>query len=331
MYCSKCGAEIADDSEYCSKCGNKISKQSEDIEGSVNETSIVTTTENNNCKIHKTTYIVNKIKSNSIASIITTLLTLVISFLGFNFIVKTIADIYVDYTVMNCQESIVAIEKSAPLLATGLSGDIQKLSDEKIGIGCKIALIILIAIITILSIIITVRMIRLFLIRNHNNEIEKNKFNAIMALTLLIFIVGACITFNNAKSSFKLIGEEASILKESSSSSSVADTTAAASSQVTSSKPELLVDSDGKKLWKVYSTQQYIHFSDTYKGTGNFIIDVLDSNQDFYENVVNEIGDYTLEKTVSAPNDGSGYFYIEQKVSDGEIEDSGEWDCTNIG
>lgn len=102
-------------------------------------------------------------------------------------------------------------------------------------------------------------------------------------------------------------------------------------SQAQNKQPEKIVDSNGKTIWKVYCSPtwyQYIHFSSTYKGTGNFIIEVLDSNQNLYEVIVNKIGDYVLDKTVNAPPlDDKGYFYIQQEITNGST--TGNWNCTN--
>ena len=79
-------------------------------------------------------------------------------------------------------------------------------------------------------------------------------------------------------------------------------------------KGEILIETNGKTIYKVYSTGVIV-FSGEYKGTGNFIIKILDSNQDIQKLVCNEIGDYVLEgKTVSV---GEGVRYIQVESNHG--------------
>ena len=87
-------------------------------------------------------------------------------------------------------------------------------------------------------------------------------------------------------------------------------------------KDELIVDTDGKTIYRVHSSG-VITFSGTFTGSGNFIIKILDSNQNLQELVCNEIGDYVLEgKSV---NVGQGIKYIQIECS------SGHWDLTWTG
>lgn len=79
-------------------------------------------------------------------------------------------------------------------------------------------------------------------------------------------------------------------------------------------KDELIVDQDGKKMYKVYCTDGSITFDGSFDGTGNFIVKVLDDNQDLEELVCNEIGSYVLDKTVYV---GEGYHYLEIICSSG--------------
>lgn len=77
---------------------------------------------------------------------------------------------------------------------------------------------------------------------------------------------------------------------------------------------ELIVDADGKQIYKVYCTTGSLHFTGSFSGQGNFIVEVLNNNQDLQELVVNEIGDYVVDKTVYV---GTGYHYIQIECSRG--------------
>ena len=93
------------------------------------------------------------------------------------------------------------------------------------------------------------------------------------------------------------------------------DTSSSTTTMTTTAPPdELIVDTDGKQIHKVYCTNGYLHFSGSFTGEGNFIVWVLNSNQDRQELVVNEIGDYVVDKTVYV---GTGYHYIQIECSRG--------------
>ena len=62
-------------------------------------------------------------------------------------------------------------------------------------------------------------------------------------------------------------------------------------------------------------------FKANYNGTGNFIVTVLDDNQDYYATICNEIGDYVVDKTI--PVYKYTTYYIETYTSDGSW--SGSW------
>lgn len=87
-------------------------------------------------------------------------------------------------------------------------------------------------------------------------------------------------------------------------------------------KDEEIYNVDGKAMYKVYCLDGSIRFSGDFEGSGNFIIKVLDDNQDLEELVCNEIGTYYLRKTV---NVGTGWHYIEIICSDGS------WDVSWFG
>ena len=86
-------------------------------------------------------------------------------------------------------------------------------------------------------------------------------------------------------------------------------------------KDQLTINKNGKKIWKVCMTGNTFRFQATYRGSGNFIVKLLDSNQDLEESIVNEIGDYNVDKTVRV-NKGE-YYYIETYVSNGSW--NGSW------
>ena len=85
---------------------------------------------------------------------------------------------------------------------------------------------------------------------------------------------------------------------------------------------ELIVDTDGKQIWKIQSLSDDLFIKGSYVGEGNFIIKLLDDNQDLVKIVVNEIGDYILDKKIKLPYEGM--YYIEIICTDGECEYS--WD-----
>lgn len=85
-------------------------------------------------------------------------------------------------------------------------------------------------------------------------------------------------------------------------------------------KDKLTINRNGKKIWKVCMTSNTFRFEATYRGTGNFIVKLLDSNQDLEELICNEIGDYNVDKTVKVVK--GNYYYIETYVSDGSWNSS---------
>ncbi|MCU7196716.1 hypothetical protein [Turicibacter sanguinis] len=87
---------------------------------------------------------------------------------------------------------------------------------------------------------------------------------------------------------------------------------------------ELIVDTDGKQIWKIQSLSDNLFIKGSYVGKGNFIIKLLDDNQDLVEIVANEIGDYILDKKIKLPYEGM--YYIEIICTGGECEYS--WDFT---
>lgn len=74
---------------------------------------------------------------------------------------------------------------------------------------------------------------------------------------------------------------------------------------------ELVVDTDGKSIYKVYASSSEIHFTGTFDGPGHFSITMLDSNQDHYKLVANEIGSYRVDKSVRVTAGSMYYIEIE--------------------
>ena len=88
------------------------------------------------------------------------------------------------------------------------------------------------------------------------------------------------------------------------------------SSATDSSKNDrVLVEEDGKSMYQVYAYSDSIDFTGEFEGSGNFIVRVLDSNQELHALVVNEIGSYVLDASVPV-NEGEMY-YIVIECSDG--------------
>lgn len=85
-------------------------------------------------------------------------------------------------------------------------------------------------------------------------------------------------------------------------------------------KDEKTIDSNGKQIWKVYAKSSELHFYGTFRGNGYFGIKILDSNQDFVATVVNEIGDYDVDKSIYdlIPDE---MYYIQIECTDGS------WNC----
>lgn len=89
-------------------------------------------------------------------------------------------------------------------------------------------------------------------------------------------------------------------------------------------KDKKTVDSNGKQVWKVYARISEMHFSGTFRGSGYFGIKILDSNQDFFALVANEIGDYNVDKSIYGLVPGQMY-YIQIECTEGS------WSCSWSG
>lgn len=91
--------------------------------------------------------------------------------------------------------------------------------------------------------------------------------------------------------------------------------------ELNAKKDQLTINSNGKKIWKVCMTSNTFRFQATYRGSGNFIVKLLNSNQNLEELICNEIGDYNVDKTVKVVK--GNYYYVETYVSNGNW--NGTW------
>lgn len=83
---------------------------------------------------------------------------------------------------------------------------------------------------------------------------------------------------------------------------------------------KIVVNTGEKQIWKIYVKDGYFKMKAEYRGDGNFIVEINDSNQDHVDLLCNEIGDYILDKTIYLPE---GYYYLEIRCSRGSW--SGKW------
>lgn len=93
--------------------------------------------------------------------------------------------------------------------------------------------------------------------------------------------------------------------------------------EINAKKDQKIVDTDGKVIYKVYMTGNTFNLRGTFSGKGHFSVELLDSNQDLYKLMVNEIGDYVVDKSV-AVSKGS-YYYIQIETT------RGSWDLQWTG
>lgn len=85
-------------------------------------------------------------------------------------------------------------------------------------------------------------------------------------------------------------------------------------------KDKIIVDTDGKRIYKVCMTSNTFRISGTFKGKGHFSIELLDSNQDLYKLMANEIGDYIVDKSVNVTK--GAYYYLQIECT------RGSWDLS---
>ena len=85
-------------------------------------------------------------------------------------------------------------------------------------------------------------------------------------------------------------------------------------------KDKIIVDTDGKRIYKVCMNSNTFRISGTFKGQGHFSIELLDSNQDLYKLMANEIGDYVIDKSVKVTK--GAYYYLQIECT------RGSWDLS---
>ena len=93
--------------------------------------------------------------------------------------------------------------------------------------------------------------------------------------------------------------------------------------EINAKKDQKIVDTNGKVIYKVYMKDNIFKLKGTFSGQGHFSVQLLDSNQDLYKLMVNEIGDYVIDKSV-AVSKGS-YYYIQIETT------RGTWDLEWTG
>ncbi len=93
--------------------------------------------------------------------------------------------------------------------------------------------------------------------------------------------------------------------------------------ELSAKKDKLIVNSDGKKIYQVYMSSNTFNITGKFTGKGHFSIQLLDSNQDLYKLLVNEIGDYFINKSVNVTK--GKYYYIQIECT------RGNWDLEWTG
>ena len=88
-------------------------------------------------------------------------------------------------------------------------------------------------------------------------------------------------------------------------------------------KDKIIVDTNGKRIYKVCMYSNTFSISGTFKGQGHFSITLLDDNQDFYDLLANEIGDYVVDKSVKVTK--GDYYYLQIECT------RGSWDLSWSG
>lgn len=85
-------------------------------------------------------------------------------------------------------------------------------------------------------------------------------------------------------------------------------------------KDKKTIAANGKQVWQVYAKSDELHFTGSFRGSGYFGIKVLDGNQDLVDMVVNEIGDYDVDKSIHGLTIDEMY-YIQIECTEGR------WSC----
>ncbi len=85
--------------------------------------------------------------------------------------------------------------------------------------------------------------------------------------------------------------------------------------EIDAKKDKIIVDTDGKRIYKVYMTSNKFSISGNFKGNGHFSVKLLDDNQDFYDLLVNEIGDYVVNTSTDVVK--GNYYYLQIECTRG--------------
>ena len=80
-------------------------------------------------------------------------------------------------------------------------------------------------------------------------------------------------------------------------------------------KDKIIVDTNGKRIYKVCMASNRFSISGNFKGQGHFSIKLLDDNQEFYDLLVNEIGDYVVDTSTRVTK--GDYYYVQIECSRG--------------
>ena len=80
-------------------------------------------------------------------------------------------------------------------------------------------------------------------------------------------------------------------------------------------KDKIIVDTDGKRIYKVYMASNKFSITGNFKGNGHFSVKLLDDNQDFYDLLVNEIGDYVVNTSTDVVK--GNYYYLQIECTRG--------------
>ena len=85
--------------------------------------------------------------------------------------------------------------------------------------------------------------------------------------------------------------------------------------ELNAKKDKIIVDTNGKRIYKVCMYSNTFSISGNFTGQGHFSVELLDSNQDLYKLMVNEIGDYVVNKSVSVTK--GAYYYLQIECTRG--------------
>ena len=80
-------------------------------------------------------------------------------------------------------------------------------------------------------------------------------------------------------------------------------------------KDKIIVDTNGKRIYKVCMSSSTFRISGTFKGQGYFSVKLLDDNQEFYDLLVNEIGDYVVDTSTQVTK--GDYYYLQIECTRG--------------